>query len=232
MGKGQKRFTQKLVNGRIKVVPVESRAMSPAAVIMAFLALGILTLAIVLWFGFLGNLKQVKNAETEAENVAEIYAHKVRFGMGAEEVRDHYPSLLVAYDGRDRKAGTFLLKNARHTIWFIDDGRSGEQAYRINYEKVFHDLTEEEILTHLVMRYGRFVYDDCRQVISAGRPRCHYRWQGEDGASIDAYTRKVDVNGKPTLHLSIIATDTYLEAKVIRASIARNEPSIPPNGRF
>jgi len=173
-------------------------------------ASGLIALVLILFFP-----NETREAEERVipDRITDaIPRHRIHFGMNPDQVKVLYPNMALRMNAHHETIGTFLLDGAKHIVTF-NKWLSGEKAYRVRYDKTFKTLSEEEILRHFALYYGRVAYDNCKTASGREGLLCQYHWKADGRKTIELRTRPIIKDGKNHIHAAVIATDTYLASK-------------------
>jgi len=181
------------------------------------LLLMLIALSVILAFGLVlfppEQDQKITAEETFTDRITDaIPRHRVQLGMSPEEVKTLYPNMSLRVDAYNQTLGTFFLDGAKHIVTF-NRWLSGEKAYRIQYDKVFKTLEEEDVLRHFGYYYGRVAFDQCRAVLGQKEKLCQYHWKADGTKVVELYTRPTTINGNNHMSIRVVATDTYLDNK-------------------
>ncbi len=147
----------------------------------------------------------------------------VSLGMTPERVREIYPDLSVTMAAGGAVKGRYSGEDANYNISFMDHN-GVKKVSRIQYDKTFNSLSEDQILEKIGKKFGKPIASNCTRSSIRQVTNCNFLWWLSGGATLSVTsTQTRRPSGENRTKLSMVAADTYLEGKKLRAASKRRK---------
>lgn len=143
----------------------------------------------------------------------------VKLGTTLNVLRRNQPNAQKAITSGGAILLSFADGDAKYMVWYGEDGPY-HIAYKARQNRIITDMSEDEYIGTIAKRYGAPSVSSCTRRITDGVRDCRFSWWMPGEVRLDLISRQTGNAVAPQLDITMVATDTRLEGKIMRDQLA------------
>jgi len=143
----------------------------------------------------------------------------VKLGTTLNVLRQSQPNAQKAITSGGAILLSFTEGDAKYMVWYGEDGPY-HIAYKARQNRIITGMSEDDYIGTIAKRYGAPSVSSCTRRITDGVRDCRFSWWMPGEIRLDLISRQNKTASLPHLDITMIATDTRLEGRIMRDQLA------------